>query len=778
MNSLFKLSTIALILVFTFAWDQAIGQSEENDFTRFMNVKAWKGKINISIMGNMSYRQGSKKVNHQYSINFSSGEGEKALADPFLVNDDKEAGKSEPVADGDELIPGVNIGQVREALKNSGIDQSLINKQISEVKGMNIAFDKYKMWMAAAPFNIGSATLIADVNDRKTNLTIWSTEGCGGCCPVTTTETFRGFATSGTKMAMVVNTHKNVYSFKGSFAVADSEGKYVNHSTNYSPNFAQKCGMRFEDTREDLSSGLGRYSPKFEIKAIDLPASGMTLTGSEILEDFFTIYDPRDRVKKSFNLQVDWFMIPADHEMPQAEIYIDDEYKDWVPEKDNEIEVKVSWQNVTPSEVRFTVYDISGEPGICLNSEDRNTEPDLELSEKSRVDGYEISIGDNKFVATKLQPKAEKEVIYITSKDYGAHGKVMAEINVDGNWFRATVKGGTTQNLHIPWDENQNHIADKWEKDIGVFGKNYLPNRDEDENPKEQYGNGDGYTLYEEYRGFEVLGNLLFNGENVQIKDNHIRMDPDHKDIFVYDQHGVFKQFYAPYNPPHLNWHYIDPSLVKMIGGASNKDSRWVNFNTTEEYFYGRQYAMHVASQGVSSGTAGKVSGLDKTITMIDQKNLPEKGSCDWLKQPLKCIYLVNIYTGTIQKSVAGLKDKNTMQNLFNTVMTSTTIHEIGHGLGIHHHYDLENNYNSSTKTSVYKGILDCAMRYTSPTEYEHPGFIMDNYRYCRKNEKWKKYSSEPSGSGEKKPLEFDEINSHDCFGQIKVKTDPSGSDI
>jgi len=76
--------------------------------------------------------------------------------------------------------------------------------------------------------------------------------------------------------------------------------------------------------------------------------------------------------------------------------------------------------------------------------------------------------------------------------------------------------------IRIPYDQNRNHIADQWEKEMGILKKNLAANSDDDDKPTDLNKNytGDGYTAYEEYRGFS---------ENRK----HIRTDPTTRDVMV-----------------------------------------------------------------------------------------------------------------------------------------------------------------------------------------------------------------------------------------------------
>jgi hypothetical protein len=129
-------------------------------------------------------------------------------------------------------------------------------------------------------------------------------------------------------------------------------------------------------------------------------------------------------------------------------------------------------------------------------------------------------------------------------------------------------------------------------------------------------------------------------------------------------------------------------------------------------------------------------------------------------EEPLKKIYIIKIAPGTLEKCLTGIADPAVHQDAFNKLMASAVIHEIGHGLGIRHHSPVGSD---ETEESILDGVFDCAMRYTVEAEYKHPELLKNQNRYCHAGETWKK-----SVDGA-----FKEFPSHNCFGQIDVKSDP-----
>lgn len=451
---------------------------------------------------------------------------------------------------------------------------------------------------------------------------------------------------------------------------------------------------------------------------------------------------------------LEWRFVPSDHEMPQAWLEYNTGGVNWVPEKDNAVKIRLSWNdNIAPSKVRFTLFDISSEPGFSMNSRDRNTDPDLEFEAGIREKGYRISQSSGNYVATKENPEGNSEVITLHARDYGAYASLKAEVLVNGNWFTAEARPFETYSLPVPYDENGNNIADRWEKDTGVYDKSLPPDWDEDPVPAGQKGNGDGFTLYEEYRGFQANQHYFTKGAHEQVEGKHVRLDPMRKDIFAYDPDSLLRNYYFPNgNPADLNWHLIDLTMIKKDGALEKSpDYRWVNFNTSGEYSARHQYAIFVLDKGEDYDVDWKTRKVNRwagTTKSLCGKN-------DLFTPPLKCFYSAEIYSKNVQEFVYNPdhnfhRPKNVV---FHDLLATTVIHELGHALGIKHH-----------KPKTYQGVQDCAMRYEEVMEYKHANVIeLLKARYCKANEYYLTGEADASGHFTRHP-------SHNCYGQINIK--------
>lgn len=216
---------------------------------------------------------------------------------------------------------------------------------------------------------------------------------------------------------------------------------------------------------------------------------------------------------------------------------------------------------------RFELRDTSREPGVCLNwplgAKDEefdlrlaNVTPagvELEdyvalakrLNEWGWVSGGEYDLGSmppqtlaalfasgrdgqKGDVAAPRKNKAGQPFAdaVIESFDFGGKAELRVVCRLkDGRDIIGLMKdaGGGTDLVRLPKRAPTDWIAAKWRRDNAVTE---LAGDDDEEKIEGQPLNGDGFTLYEEYRGWAVNG-------------KHVTGDPKRKDFFVLNQIGA-----------------------------------------------------------------------------------------------------------------------------------------------------------------------------------------------------------------------------------------------
>jgi hypothetical protein len=282
-----------------------------------------------------------------------------------------------------------------------------------------------------------------------------------------------------------------------------------------------------------------------------LPATGLTLNGSMSisLDQFARVIflpvplQPADlqEVLRSSALALTWSLTPV---LEELEVVVQPEgYKEWKPEgnldqpdqRGNSIKVSARLQKKgggVPTKARATRFDfellnVSAEPGVCMNFpiESPSTEPDLkfeaELNPPSDSGGDTVIVADDVVGVIADQQGMLTAHAAVSSFDFGAYGKVRVTAKVPG---RDPIVGylkddpQKPKDIPLPKSQEGSHIADIWKERWGISNK--ADEADDDDFPEGDTHPGDGYTLYQEYRGFS---------EN----HDHVRLKPLRKELFI-----------------------------------------------------------------------------------------------------------------------------------------------------------------------------------------------------------------------------------------------------
>lgn len=298
-----------------------------------------------------------------------------------------------------------------------------------------------------------------------------------------------------------------------------------------------------------------------------LPASGMVLQGSRRYplntldyqdSGVFTVAasgSPLGATGTTEGLNgelvLTWTLTPS---VEEVEVVIEsDQYEDWLPTGDLKdwnkhgedilfviarLRLKDGTEDQVPQSrakwFKFELLEVSSEPGVCMNrpsKQSANTRSDLRF--ESSVNGPPLIVPALAIQDGGLTAKTPNDdegyagvVAGISSFDFGAYGKlkVTAEVNgreIVGYWKNDPAR--EQKPLLLPKRQPDSKIADKWKEDNNAGG---LADDDDSENDPVGDGHqGDGLTLYEEYRGFS---------ENLR----HTVGNPRKKDFFVCDRIG------------------------------------------------------------------------------------------------------------------------------------------------------------------------------------------------------------------------------------------------
>ena len=349
--------------------------------------------------------------------------------------------------------------------------------------------------------------------------------------------------------------------------------------------------------------------------------------------------------------------------------------KNWRPEYDNEANNLSVTANVEqpriPGKFHFTLFEVTREKGWAMNAGKKNDDSlDLEFVEglagfqspKETSDGWTIETNRTMTVAT----------VKIKANDYGAWGKLKCKVNVDGEWWPCKSEDGK-EYVTIPLDQDENKIADFWEEQKGIAGDAAA---DDDEMPKGREP-GDGFSNYEEYRGFQIDGAW---------QDT----DPTEKDLFVHNASGKeeitsgIREFETKSG---LTVHEINADEL-------DRTNRIVNFNRG-------------IKQAVSRNDQGQ-AGVIVSVTELDDL-------CGKAKShPL---------AGT---KLGGPNITQLVMINPSCINGSTTVHELGHAVNLWHpggRY-LKNQCGEKRIAGLrtpYAGPMNNYMRWPPPNKYIGP---------------------------------------------------------
>lgn len=395
----------------------------------------------------------------------------------------------------------------------------------------------------------------------------------------------------------------------------------------------------------------------------------------------------------------------------------------YLPEPGKDLTVFVEVNNLGECKIegiKFTLFNVSREIGRCLNDkEDGWYDTRLDFYIDPMNSDYSIS-GDS----LSAYGSGQFLNIAIGCSDYGAFGKIKAEVKIDGVWMDAKDENSSNYYINLPADINDNKIADSWETDNKVAGE--TATADGDPQPADQKTNGDGMTNYEEYRGFfcsETAGGII----------KHIRMNPKSKEIFVIDD-GKLLSKKAWETASGIGVYYVTEHEVygNLAGGDIDFKYRWVDF--CRGYAPGNKYAINIIAAPGLNDPYGYYPWPSPALAYADPQGCKSPKDCkkvvvmkkrvefglNQLKDTLQ--YLVNLdppsstisfNNYTLQKTdvnsfITFLSNPSNFDLFLEYQMALSMVHEIGHACGLGHHKGAKDEWS---------GAEWCPMRYIDITD-------------------------------------------------------------
>ena len=338
---------------------------------------------------------------------------------------------------------------------------------------------------------------------------------------------------------------------------------------------------------------------------------------------------------------------------------------------------------------KFTLYDVSHEKGYCLNApvvipesgEDSDSWKDLQFDDKQT--NYSVS-GSDKDIAESTFDDRYTATVRINAYDYGAYGKIKVEFTSQDESITCTgiEVDGTNEYTRLPRDDNGNFISDGAVQDMGPL---FITTAGDD---LEGWPDvvGDGFTRYEEWRGFMVNG-------------KHIRTSEIEFDLFIYDEHaldfGIFQTASL------ITCHSI--SVTEWTGIGSHANGKRIINNNRETASGTAQYGLHLTKY-INGSDTGNWAKYDNGYS---DNNLPTP----------KGIIKIQIHTEDIIKDY---KLDDPVELAFSIADVNRVIaHEIGHGCKIPHHDPIN-------------GGADCPTRYDTRFMQPLPTVFCNRLDNCK----------------------------------------------
>jgi hypothetical protein len=305
---------------------------------------------------------------------------------------------------------------------------------------------------------------------------------------------------------------------------------------------------------------------------------------------------------------------------------------------------------------RFTLSDVTAVPGVAMNL-GTGVGFDLRFDrtrggwgpERATPDGFEIETTTASTEAT----------VRVRSLDHGAWGRLSAEVNVAGEWYRVDTADGTGH-VTIPLDDNEDRVADVWADMYRVDGLG--ADWDGDDEPAGGADAGDGLTVYEEYRGFATGGIVLST-------------DPRRRTLFIHAPNGLASYVTAPIARG-LQVLFIDETEFV------DTSTRVVNFNHDGYANRGDQHGLWLLDADIGGRLFwGLAEGTD-----ADPQAPRPVGSPGTCSRVLVDRAQIEWDLGARRRFSGIFRSTGAYAELTDAFIAETVDHELGHCLGMRHH--------------------------------------------------------------------------------------------
>lgn len=341
--------------------------------------------------------------------------------------------------------------------------------------------------------------------------------------------------------------------------------------------------------------------------------------------------------------------------------------------------------------VRFTLPESSTEPGVCLNFPLEAAADPKDHDLRFVTGGDAAPVGEGAQEAETAPGDWQQATAQVGAFDWGAYGKLSAVAYVPGYGEVLGVLEGTNERfVRLPKRSADSFIGDAWKKAHGVES---LSDDDDAETSEGNQNHGDGYTLYEEYRGLFARGKHSRQNEEAQL-------DPKRKDLAVllakrartatytvggvpatYQLQPIGAHFSTVRSGTHLLENAVSRAHVVLLDQDEAPESRRINQNSK----YGNRGAQHGVLLYALAGTPDAAGGSDVGVALpLDRFNkTPQKAD-------LVAIDFASVAGGYDAQKQANDAAGLPMPFTAEQEASNTVAHELAHACGVSHHGDRE----------------------------------------------------------------------------------------
>ena len=305
---------------------------------------------------------------------------------------------------------------------------------------------------------------------------------------------------------------------------------------------------------------------------------------------------------------------------------------------------------------RFTLSDVTALLGVAMNL---GTGVGLDLGFDRTRRGWEPERATLDGFVIETSAASSEATVRVRSLDHGAWGRLSAEVNVAGVWYRVDTADGRGY-VTLPLDENEDRVSDFWADTyrVDALGADW----DGDDEPEGGADAGDGLTVYEEYRGFAVGGVVLST-------------DPRRRTLFIHAPNGLASYVTAP----------IERGIqVLFIDEAEfgDTDTRIVNFNHDGYANRGDQHGLWLLDADIN----GRLSWGIAEGTGADPRAPHGVGSPGTCSRVLVDRAQIEWDLGAGRRFPGVFGSTRAYADLTDAFIAKTVDHELGHCLGMRHH--------------------------------------------------------------------------------------------